>query len=267
MKRAATALLLCCTLFTSFLPADDIKLDVVGVGVKQVYVTEKVPFFVKGPEGGSIYQWQAPNGVTFEDLDEQIKVTKAPAGKLVFVVRVKTIDEIEQNPETKVFKIKKWKVDNGTIEVNFGGLTPPPPPVDPVDPVDPEAAAPSTLIESIKGAWLRETGPYKAQDMATYTEFVHGIVKALKNSGEVKNAADFQRLGRAAANQAFNLDLGNGNIRKGDDTTLANVRMAAGQFVAQHLALDPNTPVDETYWKEASLRYSQVWQAMKKAVK
>lgn len=239
MKRLAMfVLFVACPVF-----AQQPTLDLKGDGVKIVTVVDKFPVTLTAPAGGLMRQWQVPAGVMFVDNGASIEIKDAAVGETTIGCRYIVID---------------WdakKADERLLRVTFtvGGLAPPP------DPVDPEAIPSAALRKAMQDAYDADPDPRKKDHVARLARHLGGIVKGLKTIG-IETDTDFD----AKVHGSTSVALTDGDLPKGNgDLALPAVRPAVGAFVQTRLPRRPGETVEETFWKAASIAYSQVAQALK----
>jgi hypothetical protein len=127
--------------------AQDVPLKIDGGNVKTVKVEQTViqyvdrtlvttfPFRVQAPEGGVIYSWDFPVGVTARRRGNVLEVTAAPKGELIISVDYAVVD----------FEKKKTTNHHGEVTLYVGEVVPPgPKPPDPKPPDPPKPPGPAT---------------------------------------------------------------------------------------------------------------------------
>jgi hypothetical protein len=234
---ACMALLLCGALRAQ----EPTKLKVTGGGVKTVVVVESVPFTISAPAGAAFYFWTLPAGVTATDKGDTLEVTEATAGtSLTFAVKYVSAD----------WDAKKFVTSFDRVSVYAGNITPPQPPDDAV----PSAALKKAMLD----AYSAEADPNKKDYATKYAQVVREIVPILKKTGQIKTAKDFV----AAVHNTVNLAL-----KPAEGAAIPAIRQAGGAFVSTRLPREAGAPVDDAYWRAASIAHSQLAQAILEAVR
>lgn len=148
----------------------DISLDVVGDGVKQVTVVSKFPVTVKAPIDG-FFDWDAPADVIGVDKGRTFEITSAPKGMRLIRVRVRYA-KIENGQIEYVTKF-------GEIPLYFGEPVPGPTP-EPPGPKPPEPKPPTPQpVKSYRVIFVYESADTltKEQNSAMYAKEVRDYLK------------------------------------------------------------------------------------------